>query len=699
MFFCVVGDEALAASLKDDDHLVCSATAAKPDAFVMAAIIETSATNVKDVRIVLVGDGKVFEDRASQMKRAYLVHPIIRVTKDSVPATASVILCSPGMAAEETKMNLYVLVGLAEVVAAPLLRAVGDGLTDGDTNVILMRPTVDSQPPVAPPLRPPAFPTPSSSAMPTDVSTQPATKPTSHIEAPRVTEPQVDGHTIQDIEPVAPSAATPHYYEPSPGSVPPATVATPPQDSEPEPGYPSYPQDSYSVPAPPVPQQELQPQQPHPSSEPPQSSEIYPPKEPVAPVSYPQEPVAPVSYPQEPAYPQEPVAPVSYPQEPVAPVSYPQEPTYQPPAPQQPAPQQPVSPQRQPQPVEQQPTPPVTNFDPRPVFDAYSDHPQQHPRDDFPRHHQEPAPHHETPEIDPADNTTFGATPWAARDTPGRAKRGQVISVCAAKGGVGKSTTTLWLAEMIRAYGMSVCVVDGNVAQPDLLMTVGMWNQNIPGLAGLVKPMGQRYEPQELDQAMVEVPHLGDLLPGPPRAIKTEQEPALYALKQAIEDLRIKYDWVVVDTPVATVWEPAMLNVMKPTSDFVLVVVTPHIPTANDTRKWLRAAIAPMEQRGLEMPLDKFVGLVNKSNDKSNVTVKDLAEWLPSLNFAAYIPEVVSVTSAQNEKEWRCPQSARAGMMQLVQTLCGGEIKPPAGGSAVKQGSRFSKLLGRKRSR
>ena len=196
MFFCVVGDEALASALKEDDHLVCSTTASKPDAFVMAAIIETSATNVKDVRIVLVGDGKHFDDRASQMKRAYLIHPIIRVTKDSVPPTASVILCSPGMAIEETKMNLYVSVGLAEAVEAPLLRAVGDGLSGGDTNVILMRPAAGSQPPVAPPQSPTAFPAPSSSAMPTNVSAQTATEPTSHAEASQVAEPGVAGHTI-----------------------------------------------------------------------------------------------------------------------------------------------------------------------------------------------------------------------------------------------------------------------------------------------------------------------------------------------------------------------------------------------------------------------------------------------------------------------------------------------------------------------
>ena len=656
MFFCVVGDDALAAALKDDGHLVCSASAAKPDAFVMAAIIETSATSVKDVRIVLVGDGKVFEDRAAQMKRAYLVHPIIRVTKDSIPATPNVVLCAPGAMAEETKMNLYVLVGLAAAVSAPLLRAVGDGLTDGDTNnVILMRPSVEVPPPSSP-LHPATFPAPALSAMPTDVEAEPAVESIRRAEAPPVEEPVPYRPPAQPITPVP----SPEYYEPPAVTVPPEVESPPP---EPEPVYPSYPQDSYSTPEPSVPQREPQPPQP-PVLEHPEHPDAFAATMPVAPV----EPVAPVSAPPEQTYP--------------------------------PAPQQPVMPQRQPQPIEQQPMAPApaADFDPRPISDAYSDHPQQHPRDDFPQHRQEPAPSQETSEIDPADNMTFGATPWAAHTTTSRAKRGQVISVCAAKGGVGKSTTSLWLAEMIRTHGMSVCVVDGNVAQPDLLMTVGMWSQNIPGLAGLVKPIGQRYKPQELDQAMVEVPHLGDLLPGPPRAIKTDQEPALFALRHAIEDLRMKYEWVIVDTPVATVWEPAMLNVMKPTSDFVLVVVRPHIPTANDTRKWLRAAIAPMEQRGLEMPLEKFVGLVNMADEKSNVTVKDLAGWLPSLNFAAYLPKVESVTAAQNEKEWRCPQAVRPGMMQLVQTLCGGEIKPPSDGSSAKQGSRFRQLLGRKRS-
>ena len=276
----------------------------------------------------------------------------------------------------------------------------------------------------------------------------------------------------------------------------------------------------------------------------------------------------------------------------------------------------------------------------------------------------------------PAEDPNYA--PNAAIARPRRGAPGRVIAVTAAKGGVGKSTLTLWLAEAMTDLGLSVCVFDANIAQPDLLGMTGQWKRERLGLAGLVKPTGLRFSQDELDSALLQVEGLGDILPGPPDPIEAVQAPALRAAAQAIEMLRGMYEWVIVDTPVASGFERTIHELVKPYADVILLVVTPHKPAAQDTALWMSGAVRPEAQNGLELDPSKIVGVVNQADDKrAGLTVDKLInKWLTSVNFAAQVPKSSTTLADINQDKWQCPPEALAQVRLLAQRVCG--VSPAA---------------------
>lgn len=270
--------------------------------------------------------------------------------------------------------------------------------------------------------------------------------------------------------------------------------------------------------------------------------------------------------------------------------------------------------------------------------------------------------------------------------------RGQVVSVIAGKGGVGKSTMSVWLAQTLHACGYSVCLVDGNIAQPDLLKMLKSWSDDKLGLMYLVGEPGHRHTQDDLKEAIVSVAGFVDVLPGPPAPIETDQVEALRALRFAVDDLRSSYDWIVLDTPVATVHEPAMRMVVGPVSDASLIVMTPHRPTIHDTYDWLQAARLPTDRSGLGFELDRAIGVVNQADLDPQVDSKTIHSWLPDLVIRAEIPALPDHMASINVGGWRCPAVAQDGMAMIVHTLTG--TSPVADSKAKKK--RRGKLFGRK---
>ena len=268
------------------------------------------------------------------------------------------------------------------------------------------------------------------------------------------------------------------------------------------------------------------------------------------------------------------------------------------------------------------------------------------------------------------DDTTydpaFKSAPWANQNTS-NTPQGLIICVSAAKGGAGKSTLTCWLSEALSASGVSVALVDANIGQPDIAKMTGTWGQS-PGVAALTGQ--QRFTDKELFDASLTVEGLGLVLGGPAKPVDEAPEEMLAALTLATERLAAHYEFVIVDTPVGTVYEPVISRYAVHVADLFLIVTNPHQPTVHDTVLWVDDISKSLEDGGFDWPPEKMVGVLNRADPKTDLDLKTIRSWAPNLNILCDVPEVKGVIAAVNSGEWRCPTVARESVANLAQQLC-----------------------------
>ena len=305
------------------------------------------------------------------------------------------------------------------------------------------------------------------------------------------------------------------------------------------------------------------------------------------------------------------------------------------------------------------------------------------------------------------DDTTydpaFKSAPWANQNVETSAPKGLVICVSAAKGGAGKSTLTCWLSEALTASGVSVALVDANIGQPDIAKMTGTWGQS-PGVAALTGQ--QRFTDKELFDASLTVEGLGQVLGGPAKPLEEAPEEMLAALTLATERLASHYEFVIVDTPVGTIYEPVISRYAVHVADLLLIVTNPHQPTVHDTVLWVDDMSKPPEDGGFGWPKDKTVGVLNRADPKTDLDLHTIRSWAPNLDILCDVPEVKGVIAAVNSGEWRCPTIARESVANLAQQLC--QVHPSISdpiaemrrnNAAPKASTKRKGLLGRLRKR
>ena len=275
------------------------------------------------------------------------------------------------------------------------------------------------------------------------------------------------------------------------------------------------------------------------------------------------------------------------------------------------------------------------------------------------------------------ENPTFAHSPYADQAETGRSGRlGRVVAVVAAKGGVGKSTMSLWTTEAIgaalRSQDRRVALVDGNIGQPDISKMMRLWGQT-PDLGHIAD--GRRFTTAELHEALVEVPELNaTVLFGPKQPIKVSEEAALRALSSAVRLMRREFSWVVIDAPVGTIFEDVYRDFILHEADLLLVVVNPHETTLQDTASFLSEISQPVHLGGMAYPTDRAAVVLNKSSARSGLTVADVERRLPEYRVLGEIPEVASVLPAVNDGVYQAPTAAAQVIAEVVATMTGESV-------------------------
>lgn len=208
-------------------------------------------------------------------------------------------------------------------------------------------------------------------------------------------------------------------------------------------------------------------------------------------------------------------------------------------------------------------------------------------------------------------------------------RQGEIVTVFAAKGGCGKTTTATNLAVVLSADGARrVCLVDLDLDFGDVAISMRLTpNRTLvdavdPQFAAQFADDGAR-----LDALTVSYSPGLDCVLAPVEPGDAEKVPA-GLVGSLLEGLRNRYDYVVIDTP--SHFSEQVLAALDRTDRYVLVT-TPEIPSLKN----LRLTLDMFDL--LSYGRDKRLIVFNRSGDQTGLTAKDIETTVKS-PITAHIP-------------------------------------------------------------
>lgn len=219
---------------------------------------------------------------------------------------------------------------------------------------------------------------------------------------------------------------------------------------------------------------------------------------------------------------------------------------------------------------------------------------------------------------------------------------GKIIAVTNQKGGVGKTTTAQVLAVGLKNKGKRVLVIDTD------------------GQGTLTSVMGARPEPTILDvingdatiESAIQTTAQTDIIPANIGLYNAgDKITGIEALKDVVEPIKGKYDYILIDTPPAV--SVITVNALM-VCDYVLITALADMPTVEGIIQLATATIPPVKEYNSDL---KIAGiLLVKYNNRTTLN-RNIAEYLESVAkqlgtrlYKSTIREAVAVREAQTKK-------------------------------------------------
>lgn len=152
-------------------------------------------------------------------------------------------------------------------------------------------------------------------------------------------------------------------------------------------------------------------------------------------------------------------------------------------------------------------------------------------------------------------------------------KLGRAIVITSGKGGVGKTTTTANLGTALAARGARVALVDADVGLRNLDIVLGLESRVKYHVLDVLE------EKVSLDEALVADKHSETLFLLAAAQTREKDEVDTEKMRALIEDLRTKFDYVLIDCPAGI--ELGFKNAVVGATE-AIVVSTPEVSSVRD---------------------------------------------------------------------------------------------------------------------
>jgi pilus assembly protein CpaE len=258
--------------------------------------------------------------------------------------------------------------------------------------------------------------------------------------------------------------------------------------------------------------------------------------------------------------------------------------------------------------------------------------------------------------------------------TGGSTADGRVVTVFAAKGGVGKTTVSTNLAVELATGGARVLLVDLDLAFGDVAISLAL----MPARTSVdMVAMSGHLDAQGLASVVTTHESGLDALCAPAHPGDAERIPAT-SVTELLRVARRIYDFVIIDTP------PAFTEhvlVALDSSDVTILLGTLDIPAIKN----LRLALDTLDQLG--HPRESLVLVLNRSDAKVGLSASDVTSAL-GRPIAVEIPNSVAVPAATNRGEAIVFSQPKHPVSMAVKTLVREYVRSsdPAHAADVNEG-------------
>jgi len=260
---------------------------------------------------------------------------------------------------------------------------------------------------------------------------------------------------------------------------------------------------------------------------------------------------------------------------------------------------------------------------------------------------------------------------------------GQIVVVTSSKGGSGKSTVAITLANYMAVSSvesvkmkrekekLKILLVDLDVRDGQLGFIT---NNYSPTMLNIHK--GNMSE-QSIDDTIIKNNRLGiDLLLAPKFGRHANDLPPEFFV-ELLQNLKSRYDYIILDTSVNYL-DPLLEKVAYPMADQIVFVTDIVINSIFSMTRWIRETTGPREKQGMGISRNKIGIVVNKSlaGVNSDDKIKQAVSGLPIITVVPSQPKLAALAANTQSMDMLLQHGAfKEAIAKLARAITGQKYK------------------------